>query len=58
MRALPGLVRPVLRHTLEWTALRPMVAFAVVCILHALLLGRSGALLIDNTSGKTVKPGE
>lgn len=47
MRTLPGLVRPVLRHTLEWTALRPVAAFAIVCLLHALLLGRSGQLTRD-----------
>jgi hypothetical protein len=47
MSTIPGFVRPVLRHTLEWTALRPVAAFAVVCLLHALLLGRSGRLLAE-----------
>jgi len=54
MRTIPGLVRPVLRHALEWTALRPVAIFAVVCLLHALLLGRSSVLMID----KSAKPGE
>jgi hypothetical protein len=47
MRTMPGLVRPVLRHTLEWTAVRPVAAFAIVCLLQALLLGRSGQLMQD-----------
>src|SRR5208283_5914654 len=41
MSTIPGFVRPVLRHTLEWTALRPVAAYAIVCLLHAMLLGRS-----------------
>jgi hypothetical protein len=47
MSTIPGFVRPVLRHTLEWTALRPVAAYAAVCLLHALLLGRSGRLLAE-----------
>jgi hypothetical protein len=47
MSTIPGLVRPVLRATLEWTALRPVAAYAVVCLLHALLLGRSGRMLAE-----------
>jgi len=47
MRTVPGFVRPVLRHTLEWAALRPVAAFAAICLLQALLLARSSALMVD-----------
>jgi hypothetical protein len=40
MGAVPGLVHPWLRAALDWTALRPVMAYAAVCLLHALLLGR------------------
>jgi hypothetical protein len=52
MTTIPGLIRPVLRHTLEWTALRPVAAYAVVGLLHALLLGRSGRMLHDEKAEK------
>jgi hypothetical protein len=37
---MPTLVRPVLRATLEWTALRPVAGYAIVSLLYAALLGR------------------
>jgi hypothetical protein len=45
MSALPGLVHPWLRAALAWTALRPVMAYAAVCLLHALLLGRCARAL-------------
>jgi hypothetical protein len=47
MSAIPGFVRPVLRHTLEWTAVRPVAAYALVCLLHAWLLARCGRMLAE-----------
>lgn len=47
MTTLPGFIRPVLRHTLEWTALRPVGAYAVIRLLHALLVGQSGRWLAE-----------
>jgi hypothetical protein len=45
--AVPGLVHPWLRVALGWTALRPVIAYAAVCMLHALLLGRCARVLVD-----------
>jgi hypothetical protein len=45
MTALPGLVHPWLRAALAWTALRPVMAYAAVCLLHAILLGRCARAL-------------
>ncbi len=38
-RAAPWLVHPWLRVALSWAALRPVLAYAAVCLLHAGLLG-------------------
>jgi hypothetical protein len=38
--AIPSFVHPWLGATLAWTALRPVMAYASVCLLHAVLLGR------------------
>jgi hypothetical protein len=40
MTAVPSFVHPWLRAALAWTALRPVMAYASVCLLHAMLLGR------------------
>jgi hypothetical protein len=37
---IPSFVHPVLRETLRWTALYPVMIYAGLCLLHALLLGR------------------
>jgi hypothetical protein len=42
---VPSFVHPWLRAALEWTALRPVMAYAAVCLVHALLLGRCAATL-------------
>jgi hypothetical protein len=42
---VPNFVHPWLAVALVWTALRPVTAYAAVCLFHALLLGRcAGAL--------------
>jgi hypothetical protein len=51
MRTMPGFVKPVLRHTLEWTALRPVLAFAVISLIQALLLARSGQIAQERSTG-------
>jgi hypothetical protein len=45
MSAIPGLVHPWLRAALGWAALRPVMAYAAVCLLHATLLGRCARAL-------------
>jgi hypothetical protein len=45
MTVIPGFVHPWLRAALMWTALRPVVAYAAVCLVHALLLGRCARAL-------------
>jgi hypothetical protein len=47
MGVLPGFVHPWLRVALAWTALRPVMAYAAVCLLHAMLLGRCDRALAD-----------
>lgn len=42
---IPSFVHPWLRAALLWTALRPVAAYAGVCLLHAVLLGRCASLL-------------
>jgi hypothetical protein len=37
---IPGVVHPWLGAALQWTAFRPVMAYAAVCLLHGLLLGR------------------
>ncbi len=45
MQTIPNFVHPWLRAALAWTALRPVMAYAAVCLLHALLLGRCAQAL-------------
>jgi hypothetical protein len=40
MLSIPNFVHPWLRAALVWTALRPVILYAAVCLVHALLLGR------------------
>lgn len=47
MTTIPNFVHPWLRAALVWTALRPVMAYAAVCLVHALLLGRCAAMLAD-----------
>lgn len=47
MTAMPGMVRPIVRTALEWTALRPVMVYAALCLLHALMLGRCGRVVAD-----------
>jgi hypothetical protein len=44
---IPSFVHPWLAVALSWTALRPVMAYAAVCLLHALLLGRCARALAD-----------
>jgi hypothetical protein len=48
MAAAPGLVHPWLRAALVWTAVRPVLGYAGLCLLHALLLGACARLLVDS----------
>jgi hypothetical protein len=50
MNTLPGF-NPWLRAALTWTALRPVVAYAAVCLVHALLLGRCARVLECSVKG-------
>lgn len=50
--AMPSLVHPVLRATLEWAALRPVIAYAGVSVLHALLLARASRVLTEGTGSR------
>lgn len=43
--AIPGLVHPWVGATLQWTALRPVMAYAAVCLVHGLLLGRCASVV-------------
>ncbi|HEX3345006.1 MAG TPA: hypothetical protein VHS09_10565, partial [Polyangiaceae bacterium] len=43
--AVPGFVHPWLRVALVWTALRPVMIYAALCLGHALLLGRCARAL-------------
>ena len=47
MTTIPGFVHPWLRAALVWTALRPVMAYAAVCLVHALLLGRCARALAE-----------
>jgi len=47
MANVPHFVHPWLRAALLWTALRPVMAYAAVCLLHAILLGRCARALVD-----------
>jgi len=50
MAAIPGFVHPWLRVALVWTALRPVMVYAAVCLGHALLLGRCARALAEPPS--------
>jgi hypothetical protein len=45
MTAAPSLVHPWLHAILVWSALRPVLVYATVFLLHALMLGRCAAVL-------------
>lgn len=47
MASAPGLVHPWLRAVLSWTALRPVIAYAALGLVHALMLGQCGRFLAD-----------
>jgi hypothetical protein len=50
METIPNFVHPWLRAAIAWTALRPVIAYAALCLAHALLLGRCAASLADHKS--------
>ena len=50
MAAAPWLVHPWLRVALVWTALRPLMVYAAVCLVHALMLGQCARVLVDGPS--------
>ena len=45
LTTMPSLVHPVLRHALAWTALRPVVGYSALSLVHALLLGRCAQVI-------------
>ncbi|MGA7119836.1 MAG: hypothetical protein WBY94_07060 [Polyangiaceae bacterium] len=47
--ATPWLLHPWLRVALVWAALRPIMAYACACLIHALLLGQCARVLIDDS---------
>jgi hypothetical protein len=47
---IPNFVHPWLRVALAWTALRPVMAYAALCLLHAMLLGRCAKALADEST--------
>jgi hypothetical protein len=49
---VPRFVQPWLGVVLLWAALRPVMAYACVCLLHAWLLGRCARALADGTAVK------
>jgi hypothetical protein len=49
VRAVPGWMHPWLRVVLVWSALRPVIAGAVVLLLHALLLDRCAVALAQSS---------
>jgi hypothetical protein len=49
MASVPGLVHPWLRAALAWTALRPVMAYAAIGLLHAILLRACTVVLKDST---------
>jgi hypothetical protein len=56
MSTMPSLVHPVVRHTLVWTALRPVMAYAIVSLLHGLLVARCARCVADvGTTPTTTK---
>ncbi|MDP9151925.1 MAG: hypothetical protein M3O36_18535 [Myxococcota bacterium] len=51
MTVAPGFVHPWLRTALVWSAVRPAMAYAAACLLHALLLGRCAVTLSGGATG-------
>jgi hypothetical protein len=49
MASLPGFVHPWLRVALAWSALRPVMAYAGIGLLHALMLRACGGVLTDSS---------
>ncbi len=47
LATLPSFGLPWLRFVLAWAALRPVIAYAAVCLLHAMLLGRCARALAE-----------
>lgn len=50
LSTMPSLVHPVLRHALIWTAVWPVLGFAALSFVHALLLGRCAQVLLSRKS--------
>jgi hypothetical protein len=50
LSTMPSLVHPVLRHALIWTAVWPVLGFAALSLLHALMLGRCAQVLLSRKS--------
>jgi hypothetical protein len=50
MAGAPWFVHPWLRAALVWAALRPIMAYAAVGLLHAWLLARCARALVDDSS--------
>jgi hypothetical protein len=51
MGSLPGLVHPWLRVVLSWTALRPVMAYAAIGLVHALMLSQCRVVLASQNDG-------
>jgi hypothetical protein len=49
MAGVPGLVHPWLRTALDWAGVRPLGAFATVCLLQALLVGSSTRVPVEKS---------
>jgi hypothetical protein len=45
--AVPGLIHPWLRVAFFWAALRPVMGYALACLLHSVLLGRCARALAE-----------
>jgi hypothetical protein len=50
---IPGFVHPWLRVALVWTALRPVMIYAALCLGQALLLGQCARVIGDDRSLKS-----
>jgi hypothetical protein len=48
MAAIPGVVHPWLGVALGWAVLRPVMGFAVACLLHALLFGWCARMTVQS----------
>ncbi len=58
MASLPRWIHPWLRTALEWSALWPLLAYAAVCLGHALLLGQCVPRLEPQPSRARVARGD